>query len=178
MFRFLGRVFRWFTLVSLILWAGVAWYIVQQQPVSTPPAGYPATVEACRANWALPLQYAEVRKQVLAECNSYYALLGDRSTPLLERLRVQVVGRIVSGLISDYLEKFPPQPGEVITGPRMIEALGYKHIGQLLLLSVVEANKPYAPIDLAQARCRLDETRRVQSAYDLAQVPAKCVLPR
>lgn len=178
MLRFFRRLFTWLTLASLVFWAGVAWYIVQQQPVSAPPAGYPASVAACRAEWALPVQYEEVRQQTLAACDRYYALLGDRSAPVLERLRAQVIGRLVSMLISDYFERFPPQPGEVVTGPRMLEALGYRHIGHLLLLTVADAGKPYTAADLAEARCRLDETRRVQSQYDLAQVPAKCVLPR
>lgn len=174
MFRFLRRLFGWFTLVSLMFWAGVAWYVVQVQPVTPVPAGYPATVAECQTQWAQPLKYREVREQAAKECERYYALLGDRTAPFIARLREQVLTRTVSLIIAEFMDKHPPAPGQSASGADVVSALGTKRIAQLILQAVTHASDPYMLADKAEARCRLDEVRRVQSLYDLAMVPMNC----
>lgn len=174
MFKFLRRLFGWFTLVSLMFWAGVAWYVVQVQPVTPVPTGYPATVAACKAQWAQTLKYQEVREQAGKECDRYYALLGDRTAPFIARLKEQVITRLISLILVEYMEKHPPQPGQSVGGKDIVDALGIKRIAELLMHVVTHAQDPYTIADKAEARCRLDEVRRVQALYDLAMVPVNC----
>lgn len=172
------RLFLLVTLVSLVFWAGVAWHILQVQPHSEPPPGYPANVAECRVRWAQPIAYPEVRAQALHECERFYALLGDRTAPVLQRLQAQVILRLSSLIIMDYLDLNPPEPGQVVTGRDVVETIGVKRVGELLVHVVTHADEPYLAVDKSEARCRLDEVRRVQSQYDLSMIEVKCRRPR
>ncbi len=174
MFKFIRRLITWLTLISLIFWAGVAWHIVNVQPKSDPPAGYPANVAECRVRWAQPITYTEVREEAYRQCDRYYALMGDRTAPYMARLREQVLTRLTSLIILEYMEKNPPQPGETVTGQDVVATLGTKRIAQLLVHVVTHASDPYMIADKAEARCRIEEVRRVQSVYDLAMLETKC----
>lgn len=175
LFRFLGRLIGWTTLFSLIFWSVIAWHIVDVQPVSELPAGYPANVAACHSQWAGAISYSEVREEEARQCNKYYALMGDRTAPWLERLRAQVVIRLQSALIDEFMKHYKPAEGQQeITGEQVVNTLGTKRIAQMLLQVVTHASDPYAASDIAEARCRLEKVRSVPSAYDLAMVPVTC----
>ncbi len=176
--RLLSRLIGWTTLISLLFWGWLAWSIVNEQPQTPPPPGYPANVAECRARWAQPIAYPEVRAEALRQCDRYYALLGDRSAPFLARLREQVVTRLSSLIIMEYLQNHTTEPGEVITGQTVVAALGTRRIGELLLHTITNASDPYLTPDMAEGRCRLDEVRRIQSSYDLSMLPLTCQKPR
>lgn len=176
--RFFGRFFGLLTLISLFFWAAVAWHVLSAQPVSDPPAGYPANVAECRVRWAQTLQYPEQRKAALGYCERYYALLGDRTAPIVARLREQVLTRFASLLIMEYMDKNPPQPGETVTGPQIIATMGTTRIAQLLAHVVTNASDPHMIVDKAEARCRLDEVHRASSLQALAEIEQKCLRPR
>lgn len=178
-FRFLRRLIGWTTLISLVFWAGVAWHIVNVQPVSELPSGYPANVAACHSQWADTIAYPEVREEEGRQCDRYYALMGDRTAPWLERLRAQVVVRLQTMMVTEFLKTYKPVEGQqAISGDQVVATLGSKRIAQMLVDVVTKAREPYAVSDKAEARCRLESVRSVQSAYDLAMVPVTCARQR
>lgn len=178
MFRALGKLSLWLTLLSLLFWSGVVYHILSSQPVENPPVGYPANSTECKARWADVIAYAEVAAQARVYCDNYYAVLGDRSTPLLTRLLERTGNRIAWQLVDEYVASYPPQPGETVNGAQMIAAIGTSRIIAVAFEAVTKADDPSTMSRRVFTRCLLDNVRRVRSQQELSGLQSQCMLRR
>lgn len=174
MFRFFRRLFGWTTLLSLLIWSGVAFYIVWVQPHQRPAPDFYAAYQDCRDKYALGSPYAEIRTATILQCRDYYALIGDRDVPWWHRLRARTAGRIVDEVVSTYLREFPPQPGERVEGPAMLERLGTARVLTFALNTITQANAPTPDAHIRRAACLLRQTRAARSQEELAMIPVRC----
>ena len=166
------RVFRWLTLISLILWAGVAWHVVRQQATELPPRGWPETYTDCVATWG------KDRPQVATRCATYYAVLGDRSAPWLRRLQQQTQGRIIEKVMATYLQLYPPQPGEMVDGKIVLSRLGAGSIAPMVYEAIREAKLPPTTARRAHERCLLEETRKAPEGTPNIAIQQRCPMLR
>ena len=174
LFRFLKLFLGYTTLISLGVWSGVSWYILHQQPIIPPPAGYPANVAECRERWSQGLPYMEVKAEVLRQCDNYYAVLGDRDAPLLLRLKYRSVQRVADQVIDEFLASYTPQPGTTLSPQDVLNTVGSGRIMHILYEAIAQAGDPPTLRRKAQSRCLLDQSRMVRSYAELSELPIKC----
>ena len=173
--RLIRRLFGWFTLVSLMVWAGAAAYIVMVQYRDLPPAGWPATYGDCVAQWSKPVLDADKARQMADRCASYYALIGAPDAPWLQRLKQQVQGRLSENVIEAYLKVHRPGPGEVVGGPQIIAALGVPAITRMFYETLRQAPQPASITRRVQQRCMLEETRRYPGTPNADEIMMRCM---
>jgi hypothetical protein len=173
--KFLRRLFGWFTLISLMVWIGVAAWIVLVQYRDAVPVGYPSTYADCVAQWSNTVADGAKAAQIKTRCGDYYALLGDPGAPVVKRLQQQVQGRLTEKIVDAYLKSNPPQPGETVSGADVVAALGSARILELFYQAVVESPDPPSVKRRAQLRCALEETRRAQMVVDPNYITQNCM---
>jgi len=180
MFRLLNRIINLAVIAAFIAWAYFGWHLLQVQPQTTPPAGFPANAAACVSGWAGRVQFAPAREASIKECNTYYALLGDRTAPIHDRMKAQYVTRLTSLMITEYMRRFPPTPNQVvsISGQQVVWSLGFYRVWQMLRYTVTHGDRPYSAIDMLEARCRLEHVLWMTSQRELNGLQQKCTWPR
>jgi hypothetical protein len=179
MFKFLRRLFAILTLVSLLAWGGVAVHLVRAQYRDVPPIGWPPDYGACLQKWSKTVLDAEKAAQIANRCAEYYALLGDRDTPLLKRLQQQVQGRLTESVVNAYLLLGEaPEPGQAVTPSMIINALGTQRIMHLFYRTIFEAGDPPSMNRRLQGRCVLEETRRADRALHPDYITQLCMRTR
>jgi hypothetical protein len=174
--RLVFRLFRLVTLISLLFWGAVLVYILTAQPVIKPPSDMPQSFADCTGSYAMAVPYVEVQAEVKRRCADYFAVMGDRAVPLQKRLYARTIGRIVSQMITTYLAQYPPQPGERIGGPQMLEKLGTDSILRFVYQSAWEADLPPSAAQIKPLACLLKNARALVSQYDLQNRPTSCPL--
>lgn len=174
--RLVFRLFRLVTLISLLFWGGVLVYILAAQPVVKPPSDMPQSFADCTGSYAMASPYVEVQAEVKRRCADYFAVMGDRAAPLHKRLYARTIGRIVSQMVTTYLAQYPPQPGQRIGGPQMLEKLGTDSILRFAYQSAREADLPPSAAQIKPLACLLKNARAVVSQYDFQNLPTSCPL--
>lgn len=172
--KLIGRLFGWFTLLSLLFWSGVAAYMLMVQPIVKPPSDLPQSYQVCVGSYAMASPFTEVQDAVKARCADYFAALGDRDVPFYKRLYARLIGRIVNDMITTYLAQHPPQPGQSVTGPMMLQTLGSAAILEFAYKAVTEADRIPAASQTYILGCFVRKARAIRTQPDLVDLPTAC----
>lgn len=179
MLKFLRRLFAVLTLISLFTWIGVVMHMVRAQYVDVPPLDWPSDYAGCVQRWSKTERDAAKAEQIENRCAEYYALIGDRSTPLLKRLQQQVQWRLTENIINAYLLLGEPvEEGQAVTPAMIVKALGTNRILHLFYRTIAEAADPPSMSRRLQGRCVLEETRRADRALHPDYITQLCMRTR